>query len=191
MKPTSSAKNEVLPLGFSISSSSDGRRAPSGFVSGGQTGADRAGLDVAIRYDFPHEGWCPKGRKAEDGRIGGQYRLKETPSAGYLQRTEWNARDSDGTVVFTLARTISGGSRRTIQFVEKHRKPWIHIFSGTYQPAEDLQKFVQLHGIRRLNIAGSRESKEPGIYRWATNILESAFFWSEHHPTSFGGPGEG
>lgn len=55
-------------------------------VSGGQTGADRAALDVAIRKGFPHGGWCPKGRKAEDGPLGEQYQLTETPSASYLQR---------------------------------------------------------------------------------------------------------
>ena len=75
-------------------------------VSGAQTGADCAGLDVAIRHGFPHGGWCPKGRKAEDGRIGGQYQLVETPTANYLQRTEWNAMDSGGTVVFTLVREV-------------------------------------------------------------------------------------
>src|SRR5512139_1952957 len=65
-------------------------------VSGGQTGADRAGLDFAIEHGIPHFGWCPKGRKAEDGSIDWRYDLKETPSSDYPQRTEWNVRDSDG-----------------------------------------------------------------------------------------------
>ena len=86
-------------------------------VSGGQTGADRAGLDVASRWNFPYGGWCPKGRKAEDGAIGGQYLLTETPSSNYLQRTEWNVRDSDATVIFTLSSQLSGGSKRTAEFV--------------------------------------------------------------------------
>lgn len=71
-------------------------------VSGGQTGADRAALDYAIAIGIPHGGWCPKGRKAEDGPIGPPYALVETPRADYLQRTEWNVRDTDGTVIFTL-----------------------------------------------------------------------------------------
>ena len=79
-------------------------------ISGGQTGADRAGLDVALAHDFPHGGWCPKGRKAEDGPIDAQYELTETPSANYLQRTEWNVRDTDGTIVFTIAKEITAGS---------------------------------------------------------------------------------
>lgn len=81
-------------------------------LSGAQTGADRAALDWAIFRDVPHGGWCPKGRKAEDGKIPPQYQLTETPSASYLQRTEWNVRDSDGTVIFTVAAGLAGGSKR-------------------------------------------------------------------------------
>lgn len=73
-------------------------------VSGGQTSADRAGLDVALLHNFPHGGLCPKGRKAEDGPIDGKFHLAETTSANYLQRTEWNVRDTDGTIVFTMAK---------------------------------------------------------------------------------------
>ena len=65
---------------------------PTKLISGAQTGADRAALDWAIFRDVPHGGWCPKGRKAEDGKIPPQYQLTETPSASYMQRTEWNVR---------------------------------------------------------------------------------------------------
>ena len=160
-------------------------------ISGGQTGADRAALDVAIRHDFPHRGWCPAGRRAEDGPIGGQYHLTETPSAKYLQRTEWNTRDSDGTVVFTLGARATGGSQRTIEFAQKHGKPWVHIWSASYQPALDLQRFIDLHRIKHLNVAGSRESKDPGIHIWVMGVIEDAFFWYENHPGMLGGPGEG
>jgi len=70
-------------------------------VSGGQTGVDRAALDVASELGLPCGGWCPQGRKAEDGPLVSRYPLKETPSADYFQRTEWNVRDSDGTLVLT------------------------------------------------------------------------------------------
>jgi hypothetical protein len=63
-------------------------------VSGGQTGADRAALDWALSRGIECGGWCPKGRKAEDGRIAKRYPLIETPSASYVQRTEWNVRDT-------------------------------------------------------------------------------------------------
>ncbi len=82
-------------------------------VSGGQTGADRAALDWAIEHKADHAGWCPKGRKAEDGSIPDHYQLNATPTANYLQRTEWNVRDSDATAIFTIKEQLSGGSKRT------------------------------------------------------------------------------
>jgi len=78
--------------------------------SGSQTGADRAALDFAIEHGIPHGGWCPGGRKAEDGPIDSRHRLKETPSGDYVERTEWNVRDSDGTVVLSIAAVLKGGS---------------------------------------------------------------------------------
>src|SRR5262245_64267849 len=75
------------------------REAPSKIVSGGQTGADRAALDWAIEHGFEHGGWCPLGRKAEDGAVPARYDLAETPTDRWEQRTEWNVRDSDGTVI--------------------------------------------------------------------------------------------
>lgn len=160
-------------------------------VSGGQTGADRAALDVAIRHGLPHGGWCPRGRKAEDGPIGGQYHLVETPSSSYLQRTEWNVRDSDGTALFTRTKP-SGGTARTLEFARRHRKPCLLVWqAGGYQPAEALQRFVIHHGIKVLNVAGSRESKDHGIYRATYDLLEAALFWSQAHPTLLGGTGEG
>ena len=163
-------------------------------VSGGQTGADIAALDVALRHGFPHGGWCPKGRKSVAGPIPSRYLLTETPSSSYLQRTKWNVRDSDGTVVFTLAPEATGGSLKTVRFARKHSKPFVHIFqsgSGYAGPALLLQQFVEEHRIGVLNVAGSRESKEPGIHQWVSQVLEDDFFWSENHPGMLGGPGEG
>jgi hypothetical protein len=95
-------------------------------VSGGQTGADRGGLDAAIQLGIPHGGWCPKGRKAEDGVIPAIYLLVETDSADYRIRTEKNVVDSDATAVFTSGE-LSGGSKLTADFAEMHGKPWRHI----------------------------------------------------------------
>jgi hypothetical protein len=151
-------------------------------VSGGQTGADRAGLDVAIRWEFPHGGWCPKGRKAEDGIISAQYQLAETPSASYLQQTEWNVRDTDAKVIFTIAPTLTGGSKRTAEFDEKHRKPWIHLAqrSSSYEsPALILQQFITDNGVEIHNVTGTRGSKEPDVWKFAYETLETAFFRSK------------
>ena len=146
-------------------------------VSGGQTGADRAALDVAVKHGFPHGGWCPKGRKAEDGAISWDYALVESPSGNYLQRTEWNARDTDGTVIFTMAGEVTGGSKRTIDFTRKHTKPWLHLHPNMDgDPVALLLEFVEQHRIQTLNVAGSRGSKEPELHAWTSEVLEAAFF---------------
>jgi hypothetical protein len=147
-------------------------------VSGAQTGADRAALDWAIFRDVPHGGWCPKGRKAEDGKIPPHYQLTETPSASYLQRTEWNVRDSDGTVIFTVAAALAGGSKRTAEFAKRHSKPWLHLSErGSYESAgERLAAFVREHDVKVLNVAGSRGSKEPKVASFVKQALEEAFY---------------
>jgi hypothetical protein len=99
-------------------------------ISGGQTGADRAALDWAIKHGIPHGGWCPKGRRSEDGPIDAKYQLQETPSNNYAQRTEWNVKDSDGTVIFSVRKRLSGNSSETLEFAIKHRKPYLHTSSA-------------------------------------------------------------
>jgi hypothetical protein len=86
-------------------------------VSGGRTGADRAALDWALSRGIECGGWCPKGRKAEDGRIDPKYPLIETPSASYVQRTEWNVRNTGGTVIFSIEPVLTGaqGRRRNLR----------------------------------------------------------------------------
>src|SRR3954463_11720603 len=100
-------------------------------ISGGQTGADRAALDWAISHGIEHGGRCPKGRLAEDGPIPLRYQLIETPTESYEERTEWNVRDSDGTVIFTIAEQLSGGSLLTLEMAIKHHKPHLHLQSNS------------------------------------------------------------
>lgn len=142
-------------------------------VSGGQSGADRAALDWAIAQRIDHGGWCPKGRRSELGRIPDSYQLSETPLAGYLQRTQWNVRDSDATVIFTLDDALDGGSKRTAQFAGKLRRPWLHMRPGV--EAHCLARFIATHGVTTLNVAGKRESSAPGIYQFVTDVLDAAF----------------
>jgi len=139
-------------------------------VSGGQAGADLAGLDWAIDNGVAHGGWCPKGRRAEDGPIDDRYGLTETPNANYLQRTEWNVRDSDATVIFTLDNKLEGGSRRTADFAERHGKPCIHIRAGV--DPKYLARFLVSKNVLTLNVAGKRESAQPGIYLFARKVLD-------------------
>ena len=156
-------------------------------VSGGQTGADRGGLDAAIYCDVPHGGWCPKGRKALDGRIPAKYALAEMSTSNYLARTEANVVDSDATVVFT-EKMATGGSLRTLKFCLKHGKPWHQVSLATTRHEQVVQDIVAwLKGDPTwndyedyeacppaeciLNVAGSRESKYPGIQEAVEAIM--------------------
>jgi hypothetical protein len=142
-------------------------------VSGGQTGANRAGLDWAINHGIPHGGWCPKGRKAEDGPINAKYQLQDTPSSDCPQRTEWNVRDSDGTVIFRVGKHLSGGSLKTLEFAIKHRKPHLNVSAACKdQAGQELKKWIQQNKIRVLNVAGPRASKEPPVAEFVTSILD-------------------
>ena len=141
-------------------------------VLGGQTGADRAGLDFAIEHGLKQGGWCPKGRRAEDGRIPGRYELKETQATSYVQRTEWNVRDSDGTVIFTVMTRLTGGSKNTADLARKHHKPCLHLYAaGTADPVKELRKFIRSNRIKVLNVAGSRASKEPVLGNFVKHVL--------------------
>lgn len=148
--------------------------APKGFliVSGGQSGADRAALDWAIERGVNHGGWCPRGRRAEDGTLPGCYRLQETPAAGYLQRTKWNVRDSDATLIFTLGEGLDGGSRRTAMFAGKLGRPWLHVRPGV--DPKYVVRFLVRHGVKTLNVAGKRESVAPGVGQLVRRVLSQA-----------------
>jgi hypothetical protein len=145
-------------------------------ISGGQTGADRAALDWAIHHNIAYGGWCPKGCIAEDGTINPLYQLQETPSPDYRQRTEWNVRDSDGTVIFSLTEQLHGGSLLTASCAQQYGKPYLHLWPQDHLvPSHELASFVQANHIRVLNVAGTRASNEPNIGVFVTDTLDKAF----------------
>jgi hypothetical protein len=146
-------------------------------VSGGQTGADRAALDWAIACGIPHGGWCPRGRLAEDGAIPARYQLTETPTSDSAERTEWNVRDSDGTVIFSVAPILAGGSKQTAELAQQYRKPCLHLSRERdgEATAAKLREFLVKHGIKILNVAGPRQSQEPEVAGFTRNTLEQAF----------------
>ena len=143
-------------------------------ISGGQTGADRAALDAAIRLGIPHGGWIPKGRLAEDGPLPQRYRLQEMQSDSYPARTEQNVIDSDGTLIIARGK-LTGGSDYTRKMTLKHRKQLLGIdlnLTGHYDAASLIVSWIKLQRVKILNVAGPRASKDPEIYRDVVTILE-------------------
>lgn len=168
-------------------------------VSGGQTGADRAGLDAAIELGIPHGGWCPKERLAEDGPIPDRYALRETDSFQYIIRTERNVCDSDATLIFHR-HAPTGGTAATIALARRHRKPFLALdiakFANSEAAACRIREWLDGLSIQGelgastasdsdgvvLNVAGPRESTLPGIYRTARELLVMSL-----RPAAFGG----
>ena len=134
---------------------------------------DRAALDVALRLGIPCGGWCPRGRRAENGTIPARYPLVETPTAGYPQRTEWNVRDSDGTLVLHAGRP-RGGTALTLRLLGRRRKPVLRVDLDESPDPRALLDWIASEGIRVLNVAGPRESECPGVGRRANRFLEEA-----------------
>lgn len=141
-------------------------------VSGGQTGVDRAALDIALALKIACGGWCPQGRLAEDGPLSLSYPLRETPLPAYAQRTEWNVRDADGTLILH-AGELSGGTAFTVEMAQSYGKPHLLLNLMNDLDPDVVREWVREQGIRVLNVAGPRESGCPGIYERATDFLRS------------------
>jgi len=149
-------------------------------ISGGQVGADRAALDVAIMFNVDHGGWIPKGRKTEDGTLHDKYQLQEMSTASYPARTEKNVLDSDGTVIFSYG-PLTGGSKLTEKLENKHGKPCLHIdFNETpeYNAVFLVRKWMYENHVETLNIAGPRASGDPQIYNAVFKVIKGVY-WTD------------
>jgi hypothetical protein len=150
---------------------------PEKIISGGQTGVDRAALDVARELSLPHGGWCPRGRRSEDGPIARHYSLQETGSADYAVRTERNVLESDGTLILYWG-TLRGGTLLTSKLAARHGRPVLKIDLQSVEPALVLpavRDWIRQQSIRVLNVAGPRESSVPGIGDRARDFLRMAW----------------
>lgn len=141
-------------------------------VSGGQTGVDRAALDVALGLGLPCGGWVPRGRRAEDGRIPAAYPLQETTSPKYDVRTRRNVRDADATLIITRG-PPTGGTALTIAIARKLGRPCRIVDLAAGPDAEAVRLWLDEQGVEVLNVAGPRESGSPGIHAAASAFLEA------------------
>ena len=128
-------------------------------------------MDWAIARGVPHGGFCPQGRLAEDGVIADRYHLMETATSDYAERTEKNVIFSHGTVIFSVSEILEGGSKLTAELAQQYQKPFLHIHQATPTPGQRLAEFIRQHQITRLNVAGSRASREPKVGELVTTTL--------------------
>jgi len=163
-------------------------------VSGGQTGVDRAGLDVAFELGIPCGGWCPKGRVAEDGRIDDRYPLEETPSTDYRVRTRLNVEQSEGTLVITRG-PVTGGTALTIKLAREKGKPLLIIDLNQNPDPSTVQKWLkgeasqQLLSIRSAKRCGESFNLpgQPSVPFWGARPrsgITPSFPWLDRRPAS-------
>ena len=155
-------------------------------ISGGQIGADQAALDAAIKYNFPYGGWIQKGRKTQSGILPDKYHLKEMFVAGFKERIEQNVIDSDGTVVISHG-NLSGGADYSQKMAKKHNRPCIHIDlneTPAFIAASKINTWIIENNIELLNVAGSRASEDPDIYRETFYIVEGTIMLNLVHAKS-------
>jgi hypothetical protein len=139
-------------------------------LSGGQTGVDRAALDVALELGIACGGWCPAGRHADDGPIPARYPLQETADMDHTVRTENNVRDSDGTLMFYRGK-LQGGSAYAVLMAQKLKRPVLAIDVAAPPPPAEVVAWLARHGVRRVHIGGQREVTSPGIYAQAGGLI--------------------
>jgi len=144
-------------------------------ITGGQTGVDRAALDAALDNRFPCGGYCPKGRRAEDGMIHARYPLQEHASKDYARRTLENVLQAHGTLIIHPLE-LKGGTALTAQYCHRHKKPLMLVDAQRYtveQAARATLDFIQEFEVEVLNVAGPRSSQWDGGYPYTYRCIES------------------
>jgi hypothetical protein len=143
-------------------------------ISGGQTGVDRAALDVALKHGIKCGGWCPAGRLDELGRIPERYPVKKLERGSFAERTLQNVKNSDGTVIFYF-RNLAGGSEHTLRCCSEQAKPH-RVIDAAEIPEKDaanvIVDLVRDHNVSVLNVAGPRQSEWPAGYDYAFLALD-------------------
>ena len=150
-------------------------------VSGGQTGVDRAALDVALELNVPCGGWCPKGRLAEDGPIPDRYPLQCTESSKYSRRTRLNVQESDGTLILAIGR-LTGGTALTKSYAIKELKPHHVVDLASNDGLQSTLQWLVTARVKILNVAGPRASSNPDIYETACTFLRDLLHECEIEP---------
>ena len=131
---------------------------------------DRAALDVAFSLGVACGGWCPRGRRAEDGRIPQRYSLRETESSAYPLRTRLNVREADATLIVTRG-APRGGTALTIEVADRLGKPCLVVDLLGKPDHVVVRAWLAENRVATLNVAGPRESENPGIYEEASAFL--------------------
>jgi tetratricopeptide (TPR) repeat protein len=155
-----------------------GRRAlVEKIVAGGLTGAERAALEFAERHGIEHAGWSAHGHTEEEQRVHRHFKLVETGSSGWQERTDLNAQHSDATAIFSISGELAGAASRALEQAQQLGRPYLLLQrdGGEGDPVAQLLSFLEKHRVRVLNVAGTIVAREAHIGEFVTETLEAAF----------------
>ena len=141
-------------------------------ISGGQTGVDRAALDVALTLAIPHGGWCAAGRQADDGPIPAKYQLVETAHLDHTVRSEFNIKGSDGTLMIYRGE-LHGGTAYAVELAKHLDRPVLTLNLEQTPSVASIIDWIKNHNIKTLHIGGQREINNPGIYAQAYTLINA------------------
>jgi len=141
-------------------------------ISGGQSGVDRAALDVAMELGLACGGWCPAGRAADDGPIPARYPLQETSNIDHTVRTGANVRDSDATLMLNCGE-LQGGTAYAVETAKHMDRPVMVVDLDSPPELDMIVAWLGQHGVRVLHIGGPREGSRPGIYQQAQQFIRT------------------
>lgn len=159
-------------------------------LSGGQTGVDQAALRAALAVGLPMDGHAPPERTCEDGSIPAAFPLRPTPhdrspwapELPRSQRTEWNVRDADATLVLTRGPLRDPGTAFTIRCAERLGRPWLVCDPTAPAAAARILAWISTHAIRTLNVAGPSERTAPNIGAETEALLVRVFASARAEP---------
>ena len=152
-------------------------------ISGGQTGVDQAALRAALACGLAIGGWCPPGRTCESGVIPSKFTLQGTPlerspdapDVPRSQRTEWNLRDSDATLILRPPHLTDPGTQWAVRCVIQYRRPFLKCNPTDRQTSTIIAEWLQTLSVQTLNVAGPSERCLPGIGEQVYSLLVTVF----------------
>ncbi|MEM8561998.1 MAG: putative molybdenum carrier protein [Pseudomonadota bacterium] len=170
---------------FRSSSAGKAQRYPRLVLAGGQTGVDQSSQRAAMDSGILCAGWCPPGRICESGTIPSMFPLVETPverspdapDVPRSLRTQWNARDSDATLILTPGSNYKTdpGTDWTSVAAKYYRKPVYMVDPYSASAKEAITDWIYINQIHVLNCAGPSEKTSPGISQRVTELMGEVF----------------
>ena len=145
-------------------------------ISCGQTEADQAALDIAIKLRIPHGGWTPKDRIAGADLIPERFKLQEMQTDNYSECIKQNVIDSMGTLIISYG-SLTGDLDYARKMALRHKRQMLSIDLNQMDGAKGallLNDWIHLYRIDVLHVIGPDAEVNPNVRNQTKHIIEGA-----------------